>query len=137
MTAPRPEGRTQGAVPGPALVIGGRGLALYALASAGLIAVAGAVYALVYATPAARQAVLVSAVVAFVVQLATFTLARLFAASGNAIAGWGIGAMVCLVTLVIYGFVCRAIGAPTDAALLSMATFLFLTEVIEPLFLSR
>jgi hypothetical protein len=42
------------------------------------------------------------------------------------------GAVICFATLIVYGFVCRALGLPTDAALLSLATFFFLTELIEP-----
>ena len=41
-----------------------------------------------------------------------------------------------IVSLVVYGFVCRATGLPTGAAMVSLATFFFLTEVIEPPFLS-
>ena len=44
----------------------------------------------------------------------------------NAIAGWGLGAVICFVALVVYGFVSRALGLPSNAALLSLATFLLL-----------
>ena len=40
--------------------------------------------------------------------------------------------ILCVATLVVYGFVGRALGLPSNAALLSLATFLFLTELIEP-----
>jgi hypothetical protein len=40
--------------------------------------------------------------------------------------------VICLTSLVIYGFVGRALGLPSNAALLSLATFFFLTELIEP-----
>ena len=122
---------------GPAATgfVGARAIRLYALASLGLVAVAAGVFCLVY-DGAARQAVLVSAVVAFVLQTVAFAIARLLAAGGHGIAGWGLGAAICLVSLVIYGFVCRAVGLPTDAGTLSLATFFFLTEVIEPPFLN-
>jgi hypothetical protein len=42
------------------------------------------------------------------------------------------GAVLCFATLVVYGFVSRALGLPSNAALLSLATFFFLTELIEP-----
>ena len=118
------------------VAIGTRGIQLYALASLALIAVAAGIFSWVY-DGAARQAVLVSAAIAFVLQMLAFVIARLFAATGNAIAGWGLGAVVCLVSLVIYGYVCRAMGMPSDAAMLSLATFYFLTEVIEPPFLLK
>ena len=126
---------TTGAAGKTAGVPGLRGLRLYALATAGIIAVAAGAFCLAY-DGAARQAVLVSAAVAFVLQVLAFAIARLLAAGGNAIAGWGLGAVMCLVSLVVYGFVCRATGLPTGAAMVSLATFFFLTEVIEPPFLS-
>ena len=110
----------------------GRGLALYGLASVVAIGLAAGVFVAVYPEPLARQAVLVSAVVALVVQLVAFAIARLVAAKGNAIAGWGLGAMICFAALVVYGFVSRALGLPSNAALVSLATFFFLTELIEP-----
>ncbi|MEO7180424.1 MAG: hypothetical protein ABI141_06280 [Gemmatimonadaceae bacterium] len=110
----------------------GRALALYGLASVVAIGLAAGVFVAVYPDPLARQAVLVSAIVALVVQLVAFCLARLVAAKGNAIAGWGLGAMICFAALIVYGFVSRALGLPTNAALLSLATFFFLTELIEP-----
>ena len=110
----------------------GRGLALYLLASAAAIVVAALVFVMVYGGAAERRAVLVSAVVALVVQGIACAVARLMAAGGNGIAGWTLGAVICLVVLMVYGFVCRSVGLPTNAALLSLATFFFLTELIEP-----
>jgi heme/copper-type cytochrome/quinol oxidase subunit 4 len=114
----------------------GRGLALYALACVLAIGLAGAVFAVIYDAPAERQAVLLSAVVALVVQLIAFAFARLLADRGNAIAGWAAGAAVCFTALISFGFVSRALGVPQNAALLSLATFFFLTELIEPPLLS-
>lgn len=115
-------------------LVGGRGIRLYALASLAVIVVAAGALALAY-DGAARQVVLLSAVVAYVLQLLAFAVARLLAAGGHGIAGWGLGAAICLVSLVVYGFVCRAAGLPSDAGMISLATFFFLTEVIEPPFL--
>ena len=114
---------------------GARGIRLYTLVSAGLIAAAASAFILAWEGPK-EQAVLVSAAVAFVLQVATFVVARLLAANGNGIAGWGLGAIVCFVALVVYGLLCRALGLASDAAMLSLATFFFLTEVIEPPFLN-
>ena len=110
----------------------GRGLALYALACVAAIGLATGVFVAVYAGSAERRAVLVSALVALVVQLVAFAIARRFAGRGNAIAGWGVGALICFTSLIAYGFVSRALGLPSNAALLSLATFYFLTELIEP-----
>ena len=114
----------------------GRGLALYALACVVAIGLATGVFVAVYSGMAERRAVLVSALVALVVQLVAFAIARLLAGKGNAIAGWGVGALICFTTLITYGFVSRALGMPSNAALLSLATFFFLTELIEPPLLS-
>ena len=114
----------------------GRGLALYLLASAATIAVAALVFMMVYGGAMERRAVVVSAVVALVVQGVACAVARLMAAGGNGIAGWTLGAVICLVALVAFGFVSRAMGLPSSAALLSLATFFFLTELIEPPFLN-
>jgi hypothetical protein len=109
-----------------------RGLALYALACLVAIGLATGVFVTIYSESSERSAVLVSALVALVVQLVAFAIARLMAGRGNAIAGWGVGALICFTSLIVYGFVSRALGLPSNAALLSLATFFFLTELIEP-----
>jgi hypothetical protein len=114
----------------------GRGVALYLLASVVVVGLTGAVFAAIYSAPAERRTVAVSALVALVVQLVAFAFARLLADKGNAIAGWVLGAVICFATLIVYGFVCRSLGLPPNAALLSLATFFFLTELIEPPFLT-
>ena len=110
----------------------GRSIALYALVCLVVIGLAGAVLAMLWGSPLERRAVLVSALVALVVQMIAFAIARLLAANGNGIAGWALGAVICLVVLVIHGFVSRGLGLPSNVALLSLATFFFLTELIEP-----
>lgn len=110
----------------------GRALALYLLASAVAIGLAVAGLMLVYEGGADRRAVVVSALVALTVQAGAFAIARRMAASGNGVAGWTLGAVMCLTALIIYGLVCRALGLASNAALLSLATFFFLTELIEP-----
>jgi hypothetical protein len=110
----------------------GRGLALYGLACVVAIGLAAGVFTAIYPGPAARSAILASAVVALAVQLVAFAIARLMAERGNVIAGWGVGAIICFTALIVYGFVSRALGLPSNAALLSLATFFFLTELIEP-----
>ena len=108
-----------------------RGIAIYAAASAALVVVAGGVFMLVYAGAAERMAVWTSAGVAWVIQLLAFALARLMAEAKHGIAGWGIGAMLSLLTLFLYGLIVRGTGLPTGVALVSLATFLFITELIE------
>jgi hypothetical protein len=114
----------------------GRAIAFYALASVAAIGLAAAVLVTVYRAPAERGAVGVSALVALAGQMVAFALARLMADRGSGIAGWGLGAALCFAVLVVYGFVGRALELPTSAALVSLATFFFLTELIEPPFLT-
>jgi hypothetical protein len=109
-----------------------RALALYGLSCLLVIGLAGAVLAVVWGGPLDRRAVLVSAVVALGVQMVAFAIARLLAAGGNGVAGWALGAVICVVALVIFGFVSRGLGLPSNVALVSLATFFFLTELIEP-----
>ena len=109
-----------------------RGLPLYAACSAGAILLAGMLLGAIYPGAAERRAILIAALVAFVVQCLAFAVASLLAKANQAIAGWGLGAIISLVTLVVAGFLFRAAGLPTNVALLSLATFLFITELIEP-----
>ena len=113
----------------------GRAVLLYGLSSTVLIGLAGGVFTAVYGSAPARMAVWISALVALVVQLVAFGIARAMAEEGHGMAGWGIGAVICLVALIVYGFASRALGLPSDAALLSMATYFSLTELIEAPFL--
>jgi hypothetical protein len=110
----------------------GRALGLYGLACMVAIGFAASVLCLVYSGSSEQRAVVVSALVALVVQMIAFAIARLLAGTGSAIAGWGLGALICFAALVVYGFVSRALGLPSNAALVSLATFFFLTELIEP-----
>ena len=110
-----------------------RGLLLYGLVSLIVIGLITGVFIVIYHGDADRRAVVTSAVLALVVQVVAYAVARLVAqgTGGNLIAGWGLGALICLLVLVVYGFVCRATGLPTSAALVSLATFFFSTELIE------
>lgn len=114
-----------------------RAIAAYAAAALLLIAGSGWLLSLVLSGDAARHALVVSAAVAFVVQLLAFVIARRFSDRSNAMLGWGIGALLCFVTLVVMGIVARPLGLSLEAALLGLATFLFLTELVEPLLLNR
>ncbi len=109
-----------------------RGLALYGLGCVVAIGLAGGVFTAIYGSAAERSAIWVSAGVALVVQVVAFAIARMLSDGGHGIAGWGVGAVICFVALVVFGFASRALGLPSNAALLSLATYFFLTELIEP-----
>ena len=113
----------------------GRASLLYALACVVVIGLAAGVFTAVYGGGPDLLAVWVSAGLALVVQLIAFAIARILADGGNGIAGWGLGAFICLVVLIVYGFASRALGLPPNAALLSLATYFSLTELIEAPFL--
>jgi hypothetical protein len=90
---------------------------------------------LVYRGAAERQAVMVSALVALVVQMGAFAIALALAPT-NVMAGWGLGAVVRLVALAVYALlVVPQVGLPLAAALVSLFLFLFLSTLIEPFFL--
>jgi hypothetical protein len=113
-----------------------KGIAAFAAVSLALTAGAYALLTLGYEGDAERRALAVSAGVAYVVQLIAFAVVRLLART-NVIAGWGLGAVVRLITLAVYALVVvQALALPSGAALVSLAVFLFLSTLIEPLLLS-
>lgn len=109
---------------------------LFALASLALIAAAGWLLGLAFPSEAERRAIWLSAAVAYGVQLLSFAVARL-AAPRNLMAGWGLGSLMRLATLAVAALVLvPALGLPATAALISLATFFFVSIVIEPVMLS-
>ena len=83
-----------------------------------------------------RRALGIAAVVAFMVQMVAFVIAREFARRQNVMAGWGIGIALRFVVLLAFGFLAvPAFGLPMASSLLGLAMFLFVSTLIEPLFL--
>ena len=110
--------------------------AQYLALCAGIILLIAAVISLL-AEGGARQAVWISASLALVVQVITFTVARLMPPE-RLMVGWGLGALLRLVFLVLYGVVVAQLWRSTVApALLSFVAFLFVTTLVEPVFLKR
>lgn len=106
--------------------------ALYAAISLALVVVGGWLFTIVYPGPAARQAIVISACVAFVVQMGAFLLARSTAAT-NPFAGYGLGVLLRFVTLGLYALVfVPRLALPSMPALLSLATFFFVSTLVEP-----
>jgi hypothetical protein len=94
------------------------------------------VMAMLYAEGPERRAIALSAGVALGVQLVAFAIVQL-AAAKNVIAAWGLGALLRLAVLVTYVLVVvRALELPSAAASLSLALFLFVSTLLEPLFLT-
>ena len=84
-----------------------------------------------------QQTIWASASLAFVVQMIAFILARLVAPE-QLMVGWGMGAVLRMMSVVLYGVVVAKVWrAPIAPALLSFVGFLFVTTVVEPVFLKR
>ena len=85
----------------------------------------------------ARQAMIVSAGVAVAVQVVAFGVARLLLRK-NVMLGWGLGSGLRFVVLVVFAVImARTARATMTPALLSFVGFLFVTTVIEPIFLKQ
>lgn len=85
--------------------------------------------------PEIARAVWTSAVIALGVQVLSYAIAKPFVAK-NPIAGWGLGSLLRFTVLLLHAFVgIGALGLSSGPALLSLAAFLFVTMLVEPLFL--
>jgi hypothetical protein len=109
----------------------------YAVVTIALVAIAAWVLTLALTDAGAASAIGISATVAVVVQIAAFAATRSMAPK-NIIAAWGMGALVRMMTLFVYALVAvKVFGLPAVPALISFAVFLFLSTLLEPLFLRR
>ena len=71
------------------------------------------------------------------VQLVAFAAAR-HTSGTNPFAGWGVGMLLRFAALAIYGLVVvKAYALPSAAALLSLATFFFVSTLVEPPLLKK
>lgn len=108
---------------------------LFGLVSAGVIVTAGAVLLLFFPGQPSAVAIALSAAVALLVQLVAFTILRRTRGSG-VLVGWGLGSILRLGTLAVYALVViQLLDLPATPALVSLATFLFATMILEPLLL--
>jgi hypothetical protein len=101
-----------------------------------IVLVCGVLLSIPFSSGEERKAIEASAGVAVVVQLFAFAIARL-ASERSYLTGWIIGAALRFVTLIVYAFVSvKVLGMPAPAALLSLVTFLFISTLVEPKFLT-
>jgi hypothetical protein len=118
-----------------------RSVGLFSAISMAIIIVASLVLRLVFTSEAQHQALLLSAGLAFAVQVGAFALlnagAEAKALPGELIIRWGMGAVIRLVVLVMFAVVANALRLPLDAALVGLATYFFLTMIAEPLLLNH
>jgi hypothetical protein len=111
-----------------------RGLMFMGLAA---VLIFGGAWGITALKPGAElaRAVWSSAVIAFAVQLLAFAIARPFVKT-NPIAGWGLGSLVRFAVVMLHAFVgVPALGLASGPALISLVGFLFVTMIVEPLFL--
>jgi hypothetical protein len=110
----------------------------FAAACAAVIGAAWLIGVLVFSDAVVRRALGMAAAVAFLVQQVAFAIARAWggARKQNVMAGWGIGIALRFSALLLFGLVAvPSLGLPLSASLLGLAIFLFVTTLIEPLFL--
>jgi hypothetical protein len=116
-----------------------RALAYFAGVSGALIIVATIILRMYFRTVSDHKAMLVSAGLAFAVQLGSYALLRP-KRSGHGVPGellvrWAYGSALRLIVLVLYAPIARIANAALEAALVSLVTFFFLTMMAEPLLL--
>ncbi len=110
-----------------------RAVGLYLVVALLVTAAAGWVLMLIYPGDAGQKAILTSALLALAIQLIAFILLQLFKGR-NVMAGWGLGALLRFGGLGVYAlFATKALGLDMNSALVSLACFLFLSMLIEPL----
>ena len=116
-----------------------RALGFFAGVSATLIIIATLVLRTYFRTVDQHNAMLVSAGLAFAVQLGSYALLRParpgHGAPGELMIRWAIGAVLRLFVLVLYAPLARIINLSVEAALVSLVTFFFMTMMAEPLLL--
>lgn len=115
-----------------------KALAYFAGVSAALIVIATIILRSYFRTVEEHNAMLVSAGLAFAVQLGTYALlrpARRGEPRGELLVRWAIGAGLRLFVLVLYAPLARILNISLEAALVSLVTFFFLTMMAEPLLL--
>ncbi|HMG12245.1 MAG TPA: hypothetical protein VK571_03645 [Gemmatimonadaceae bacterium] len=116
-----------------------KAIAYFAGVSAALIIIATIILRTYFRTVDQHNAMLVSAGLAFAVQLGSYALLRPArrgrGSPGELLIRWGIGAVLRLFVLVLYAPIARIINLSVEAALVSLVTFFFLTMMAEPLLL--
>ena len=116
-----------------------RALAFFAGVSGALIIVGTIMLRTWFRTVEQHHAMLVSAGLAFAVQLGSYAFLRPArpgkGAPGELLIRWGVGAVMRLFVLVLYAPLARILNISLEAALVSLVTFFFLTMMAEPLLL--
>jgi hypothetical protein len=116
-----------------------RAIAYFAGVSAALIVIATIVLRMYFRTVEQHEAMLISAGLAFAVQLGSYMLLRPgrpgHGVPGELLIRWAMGAGLRFFVLVLYAPLARIANISLEAALVSLVTFFFLTMMAEPLLL--
>jgi len=116
-----------------------RAISFFAGVSAALIITSTIILRTYFRTVEQHNAMLVSAGLAFAVQLGSYALLRParpgHGAPGELMLRWGIGAVMRFFVLVLYAPIARVVNLSLEAALVSLVTFFFMTMMAEPLLL--
>src|SRR6185503_6295088 len=111
------------------------GTAGFAVDSLFLIGIAAVGLGFVVRGPGDALALWISAALAWVTQLAAFPAVRRLT-SANLMTGWAVGSVVRMGTLLVYALIgALVLKLSMTPALVGLATFYFVSMVIEPLFL--
>lgn len=116
-----------------------RALSFFAGVSGALIIICTIILRTYFRTVEQHHAMLLSAGLAFAVQLGSYALLRPArpgkGAPGELLIRWAIGAALRLFVLVLYAPLARIVNISLEAALVSLVTFFFVTMMAEPLLL--
>jgi len=109
-----------------------KAMVLFGTAVVVIVLVVGGLMAIPFASAPDHRAIAASAVVAVVVQVFGFAIAR-SASTREFMTGWVIGIALRFVALGVYAFVAvKLLGMPAPAALLSLWAFFFISTLVEP-----
>ena len=112
-------------------------MARFGLLLVALIAVTGWMLSRAFTSDADRHAILVSGILATAVQMGTFGLVQLTGRRNAVLAGWGMGAILRGLALILYGLIfAKLLGLPPASALTSFAVFLFASMLLESYLIS-
>lgn len=102
-----------------------------------LIALSSLLLGTMFQRPGDDRAIRISAVLAFVVQLFAFAV-LLLVDRAKVFPAWGLGTLLRLAALAVMGFwLVHGLALRAEPALISLATFFFLTALVEPLLLRQ
>ena len=97
-----------------------------------LIAVTGWILSKGFTSDAERHAIVVSGILAVTVQIIAFAFLEASRKGNAMLAGWGVGIVLRMLTLILYALIfAKMLGLPLAAALTSFAVFLFASMLLE------